>query len=153
MLNTSKISDNMEPREFRFNKNKTFIKYTLPLTKYNEQYHLAKQYNQKYNAIHYYIINNEFRVIGRFDISGNLKRYGITYHIIDEFQNRGIGQTVLRFVVDDIFSNNIEKIIILPINERSAWIASKIGFIPRTKRIYELNLLDYQKFNSNGKSI
>lgn len=153
MIDSSKIIDNMEPIEFRFQKKKEFTKFILPLTKYNEQYFLAKQWDEKYSALHYYIISDGFLVIGRFDVGGDLESMGVTYHIIDEFQNRGIGQMVLGVVVNDIFSHNVGRIIILPINERSASIALKTGFTPRTERIYELKLLDYQKQQSsdNGK--
>ncbi len=45
-----------------------------------------------------YIIDDGTKVIGRFDIGYDLSTTGITYHIIDKFQNKGIGQTVLRFM-------------------------------------------------------
>lgn len=154
MLDRTKIIDNMNPLEFRFNKNNDFIEFLLPLTKYKEQYLLVKQKDKKYNSIHYYIISSSrYQVIGRFDISDYLENEicGITYHIIDEFQNRGIGQTVLGVVVNDIFSHQVNLIRILPINEKSAHIAEKIGFTPRSKRIYELNSLDYQEIQSNCK--
>lgn len=153
MLNKIKIIDNMNPPNFQFNKNNDFIEFLLPLTKYKEQYLMVKQKDKKYNSIHYYIISSGYQVIGRFDISDNLENEtcGITYHIIDEFQNRGIGQTVLGVVVNDIFSHQVNLIKILPINEKSAHIAEKNGFTPRSKRIYELNSLDYQEFQSNCK--
>ena len=55
-------------------------------------------------------------------------------------------------MVEDIFNNhNVDRIIILPINEQSAAIASKIGFTPISQRVYELKLLDYQNSQSNRK--
>ena len=152
IIDSSKIMDNMKTYEFRFQKKQNFSEYILPLTKNNEQYLLIKQKDNQYNFIHYYIIANRTQVIGRFDIGVNTKSCGITYHIIEEFQNRGIGQTVLGFVVEDIFNNhNVDRIIILPINERSVAIASKIGFTPKSQGAYELKSLDYQNSQSNRK--
>lgn len=146
-VDISKIMDDMEPFEFRIQKGQDFSVYTLPLTKMNEQYLLIKQIDKKHNgSIHYYIIESGIQVVGRFDIGYDLSSAGITYHIIDKFQNRGIGQTTLNFVVDDLFEQyKVEKIIILPINDRSKNIALKSGFSKRTERIYELNILEYLK--------
>lgn len=92
-------------------------------------------------------------MIGRFDIGKEIELCGITYHIIDKFQDRGIGQLVLRFVIDDLFSENTDRIRILPTNEKSAYIAQKNGFIKKTSGIYELKALDYQEMQSHGKKI
>jgi len=163
MLKPNNIIDNMMPLEFRFNKNKEFIEDFLPLTKYNEQYIIIRQYGKNHGYIydieddtnqtihyHYYIINSNFQVIGRFDISGDSESCGFTYHIIEEFQNRGIGQTALSFIVNKIFEQGINKIRILAINERSAAIALKIGFTQKSAKVFELERLDYQKLNSNN---
>ncbi len=94
--------------------------------------------------------------MGRFDVSRNCSdRCGITYHICDQFQNRGIGQMVLRFVVDDLFSENINGVILWPTNERSCHIAQKNGFKKGegNQGVYELSLMDYQELQSNSKKV
>lgn len=156
LIDLSKVVDNMQPSEFRFKNNKSSEIRILPLTKYEEQYILIKQiafetYEEEndFLSIKYYIISGE-EVIGRFDIGSSDKRCGISYHIVPSFQNKGIGKMVLSYVVDDLFATlDIEKIIILPINDRSRAIASKCGFIKKADRIYELTSLDYHK---SGKS-
>lgn len=166
MIEPNNIIDNMKPFEFRFNKNKEFIEDFLPLTKYNEQYIIVRQYGKDHGNVyniedstngtlnyHYYIINSKSQVIGRFDVNGDMKSCGFTYHIIEEFQNRGIGQTSLRFIVNNIFEQGVNKIIIIAINERSAAIALKMGFIQKSERVFELRSLDYQQLNSNNKTI
>jgi len=166
MINPNNITDNMKPLEYRFNKSKKFIEDILPLTKYNEQYIIVRQYGKDHGYIydienntnptvhyHYYIINSESQVIGRFDVHGELDSCGFTYHIIEEFQNRGIGQTALSFIVNKIFEQGVNKIIILAVNERSAAIATKIGFKQKSKKVFEMWKLDYQQLNSNNKII
>ena len=64
------------------------------------------------------------------------------FNVLDEFQNRGIGQTALKSIVDDIFNGLVVgRIIILPINERSRAIATKNGFQRKlgSQRIFQLN--------------
>lgn len=158
MINPNNIIDNMEPFEFRFNKNKEFIEDILPYTKYNEQYIIVRQYGIKYDEqsfihYHYYIINNDSRVIGRFDVFGDLESCGITYHIIEKFQNRGIGQTALNFIVNQTFKLGVNRIILLAVNERSSAIALKTGFTQKSEHIFEMLQLDYQLLNSNKKII
>ena len=105
-------------------------------------YSLIKQENSEKEEIHYYIVDNGEKVIGRFDIGYDLedKTAGITYHLIEQFQNRGIGQTALKSVVDDIFNGlPVGRIIILPINDRSVAIAVKSGFQKRAERVFQLN--------------
>lgn len=152
LIDLSKVVDNMEPYEYRFKNNKKSEVMILPLTKQEEQYLLVKQYTLKtceeendFLSIKYYIISRE-EVIGRFDVGNSDKKCGITYHIVPSFQNKGIGQLVLKYVVDDLFDTlDIEKIIILPTNDRSRAIASKCGFIKKTDIVYELTSLDYHK--------
>lgn len=152
MIDPTKITDSMKPPEYRFNKYGEFLEFILPLTKHQEQYLLLKQQNKKQDCIHYYILSTDSKVIGRFDIGGSEKERGITYHIVEEFQNRGIGQMVLKTVVDDLFSQNIARINILAVNERSIAIATKIGFTQKNKYQYVLSFIDYQKQESNQKS-
>ncbi len=152
MIDPTKITDGMKPPEYRFNKYGEFLDFILPLTKNQEQYLLLKQQDKKQDCIHYYILSTDSKVIGRFDIGGSEKERGITYHIVEEFQNRGIGQMVLKTVVDDLFSQNIERINILAVNERSVAIATKIGFVQKNKYQYVLSFIDYQKQESNQKS-
>lgn len=155
----------MKPYEYRFNKNKEFMEDILPLTKYNEQYIIVRQYGKGHGYIydveddtnptlhyHYYIINSESQVIGRFDVCGNIESCGFTYHIIEEYQNRGIGQTALSFIVNKIFEQGVNKIIILVVNERSAAIAMKIGFSQKSKRVFEMWQLDYQHLSESNKT-
>lgn len=166
MIEPNNIVDNMKPYEFRFNKNKKFIEDILPLTKFNEQYIIVRQDGKDHEHIyeiedstnstldyHYYIINSKSQVVGRFDVCGDMESCGFTYHIIEEFQNRGIGQTTLCFIVNNIFEQGVNRIIILAVNERSAAIALKMGFIQKSERIFELRSLDYQQLNSNNKTI
>ncbi len=166
MIDPNNIVDDMKPIEFRFKKNKEFVEDVLPLTKYNEQYIIVRQYGKDHGYIydiedytnsilhyHYYIINSKFQVIGRFDIHGDIKSCGFTYHIIEEFQNRGIGQTALNFIINKIFEQGINKIVILAVNERSTDIALKTGFSQKSKRVFEMRNLDYQQLNSNNKTI
>ncbi len=152
MIDPSKITDTMKPPEFRFNKHGEFLEFILPLTKYQEQYLLLKQKDNKQDSVHYYIINTDSTVIGRFDVGGSENVRGITYHIVEDFQNRGIGQITLQTVVEDIFSQNIDRINILAVNERSAAIAMKAGFVQKHNRHYILNFLDYQKRESSQKN-
>jgi RimJ/RimL family protein N-acetyltransferase len=166
MINPNNIVDNMKPFEYRFNKNKEFIEDVLPFTKYNEQYIIVRQYGKNHGYIydieddisptlhyHYYIINNDSQVVGRFDVCGRIENCGFTYHIIEEFQNRGIGQTALSFIVDKIFKQGVNRIVILAVNERSAAIALKIGFSQKSKRVFEMWQLDYQHLNESHKTI
>lgn len=159
MIDAKKVIDTMHPLEFRFRKWGTFSEFILPLMKYNEQYLLLKQFDEKYSSLHYYIItlsNCLYEVVGRFDVSRDCSdRCGITYHILNPFQNRGIGQMALHFVVDDLFSENIDRIILWPTNERSCYIAQKNGFKKRegNRGIYELSVMDYQALQSNSKKI
>lgn len=142
IINLSKIIDEMTPFEFRIDKTRNFSAYTLPRTKFNELYSLIKQEIPEENRIHYYIVDKGEKVIGRFDIGYNLEdeTAGITYHLIEQFQNRGIGQTALKSIVDDIFNGlPIGRIIILPINDRSVAIAVKSGFQKRAERFFQLN--------------
>lgn len=153
MIDKERVIDMMDPPEFRFRKRGVFQVFVLPPTKYNEQYILLKQLDVKYKSVHYYIINHVYEVIGRFDIGKDSKSCGITYHIIDKFQDRGIGQLVLRSVIDDLFSENVDRIRIWPTNEKSAHIAQKNGFIKNSRNIYELRAFDYQEMQSHGKKI
>lgn len=116
---------------FRINKTEDFSTYTMPKTKFNEEYLVIKQIDEKRSDIHYYIVSDNKSVIGSFDVSYDLedKVAGITYHLIEQFQNRGIGKITLKFVVDDIFNClSIDRIKIAAINERSMAIAVKNGF-------------------------
>lgn len=164
MIDPTKIVDNMNPPEYRFKKCKEFSEAVLPATKYGEEYTVVRQIDESQEFIiddervisersHYYILSDDFRVIGRFDVHGDLETTGITYHIVEEFQNRGIGQTALKFVVDRIFEKGVNRIVILAVNDRSAAIASKAGFTKRTQRTFEMRLIDYQQSKSNGKTI
>ncbi len=56
MIDAKKVIDTMQPLEYRFRKWGTFSEFVLPLTKYNEQYFLLKQFDEKYSSLHYYII-------------------------------------------------------------------------------------------------
>lgn len=154
-IDISRIIDDMKPFEFRIQKDQDFSVHILPLTKRNEQYLLIKQMDKKHNdSLHYYIIDNGIQVVGRFDIGYDLSFAGITYHITDEFQNKGIGQITLSFVVDNLFEEyKVEKIIILPINDRSRNIALKNGFSKRTERIYELSIVEYQRLKSRENEL
>lgn len=49
--------------------------------------------------------------------------------------------------------NNVERIIILPINDRSKNIALKSGFSKKTERIYELNMSEYLKSKSEENEL
>ena len=154
-IDISRITDEMEPYEFRINKNKDFSAYTLK-TKLNELYSLIKQEDIEKCSIHYYVVSNGIEVVGRFNISYLLKNgsAGIAYHIVDEFQNRGIGQTVLRFVIGDIFKSLtlINRITIVAITERSKAIATKNGFSlknPSTKRIFQLTREQWQELQND----
>ena len=143
-IDLSGIIDEMKPFEFRINKAQDFSTYTLPKTKFNEEYFVIKQINEEQSEIHYYVVSEGKRVIGRFDIGYDLEdeTAGITYHLIEQFQNRGIGQTALKSIVDDIFNGLIVgRIIILPINERSRAIATKNGFQRKlgSQRIFQLD--------------
>lgn len=141
-IDLSEIIDEMKPIEFRINKAQNFSTSTLPKTKFDEEYFTIKQINEKKEEIHYYIISDGKRVIGRFDIGYDLEDEiaGITYHLIEQFQNRGIGQIALKSVVDDIFNRlPVGRIIILPINVRGRAIAKKSGFLKRPKIGFELN--------------
>lgn len=142
-----RVSDNMGPPEFCIQKRQDFSAHTLQPTKNNEQYLMIEQVDKRQsNTIHYYIIGNETTVIGRFDIGYTELDYGITYHIVDEFQNRGIGQTALRFVVDELFNKyNAIRIRILAVNDRSRSIALKSGFRKKTETLYELSSAEYQR--------
>lgn len=153
----------MKPIEFRFKKNREFSEAILPATKYGEEYIVLRQRREDElfdidgelhanGKVYYYIIGDESQVIGRFGVSGDLNWCGITYHIVPEFQNRGIGQTALRFVVDEIFANGVERIIVLAVNDRSVAIASKVGFTQKSKRVFELKQLDYQQLNANSRT-
>lgn len=72
-MDLSKIIDDMEPFEFRIKKGQNFSVYTLPLAKMNEQYLLIKQIDKQENSrVHYYIIYDATKVIGRFDIGYDL---------------------------------------------------------------------------------
>ena len=166
MINPNNITDNMSPWEYRFNKNKEFIEDILPLTKYDEQFVIVRQCGKDHGYIyegeddtnpmidyHYYIINSESQVIGRFDVCGHMESCGFTYHIIEEFQNRGIGQIALGFIVNKIFEQGVNKIIILAVNERSAAIAMKIGFSQKSKRVFEMWQLDYQHLSASNKTM
>lgn len=152
LIDLSKVVDNMEPYEYRFKNNRESEVMILPLTKYGQQYFLVKQctftsYGEEndFLSIKYYIISGE-EVIGRFDVGSSDKKCGITYHIVPSFQNKGIGQLVLRYVVADLFDTlDIEKIITLPINDRSRAIASKCGFDKKKEKVYELTSLAYHK--------
>ena len=140
-IDLSRIIDEMEPIEFRINQTQDFFTYTLPKTKYNEQYFVIKQINEEKEKIHYYIVSDGRKVIGRFDIGYNLDdgTAGITYHLIEQFQNRGIGQNALKSIVDDIFNLlPVSRIIILPINDKSIAIAMKNGFQKRAERVFQL---------------
>ena len=138
MFHCSDIIDHMDPYEFRFDRKKEFVESALPLTKCNEQYFVARQHDWKYECIHYYIIHEYSHVIGRFDVGTDLENCGITYHIVSKFQNRGIGQITLGVVVDDLFAQGFSNIRIIPINEKSAHIASKCGFVSQGK-VYQLS--------------
>ena len=141
-IDLSEIIDEMKPIEFRINKAQNFSTSTLPKTKFNEEYFTIKQISEKKEEIHYYIVSDGKRVIGRFDIEYDLEdeTAGITYHLIEQFQNRGIGQIALKSVVDDIFNRlPVGRIIILPINDRSRAIAMKSGFLKRSERVFQLN--------------
>lgn len=154
MIDVSKIVDKMEPVQYRFKKYKEIVEEGYFLTKYDEKYLLLKQQDDKWHSIHYYIVNYDSQVIGRFDVSNSdLESCGIMYHLIPKYQNRGIGQLVLELVVDDLFKNNVQKILIAAVNERSASIALKNGFVPKVKRVYELELDNYQKMQSDSKKI
>lgn len=164
MIDSTKIVDNMNPPEYRFKKHEGFSEAVLPVTKYGEEYTVIRQSDESQEFIiddkrvisessHYYILSDDFRVIGRFDVHGDLETTGITYHIVEEFQNRGIGQVALKYVVDRIFEKGVNRIVILAVNDRSAAIASKAGFTKWTKRAYEMKLIDYQQSKSNGKTI
>lgn len=165
MINPNNITDNMKPYEYRFSKNKEFIEDTLPLTKYNEQYIIVRQCGKDHGYIydveentnptihyHYYIINSESQVIGRFDVCGDVESCGFTYHIIEAFQNKGIGQTALSFIVNKIFTQGIGRIVILAVNGRSAAIALKTGFTQKSQKVFEMTQLDYQQLNTINKT-
>ncbi len=156
MIEPAKIVDNMKPVEERFKKNKEFSEDILPVTKYDEQYIVIRQRDdrsQTSSTIHYYITDNNFQIIGRFDASGDLEECGITYHIVEEFQNRGIGQAALGFVTNELFELGVRKVMILAVNERSCAIASKIGFKQKSRIFFEMSQLDYQQLKSNGKAL
>ena len=141
-IDLSRIIDEMIPVEMRINKTQDFSTYILPKTKFNEEYFVIKQINEEKEAIHYYIVSDGKNVVGRFDIGYDLEdeTAGITYHLIEQFQNRGIGQTALRSIVDDIFNGlPVGSIIILPINDKSRVIAIKNGFLKKSERVFQLN--------------
>lgn len=164
MIEPDKVIDNMMPALFRFNKYGEFSEDILPATKLGEEYIIVRQSGKEkkyivddeletYRNDHYYIINDESQVIGRFDVGGNMDLCGITYHIVEEFQNRGIGQVALMFVVDDIFSRGVGKIRILAEKKRSIAIASKVGFTQKSERLYEMKSTDYQQLKQNSRTI
>lgn len=162
MIDINNITDNMKPFEFRFNKNIDYTEDVLPLTKCDESYIILRQYGKDHGYIyddgddikptisyHYYIVNSDFNVIGRFDVYGSVESCGFTYHIIEEYQNRGIGQIALNFIVGKIFEQGVNRIVILAVNERSAAIAMKAGFSQKSKRAFEMCQLDYQKLRES----
>ncbi len=157
-IDASKLIDNMKPFEFRLKKDDNFLVHTLPLTKNKEQYLMLEQLDKRQiDTLHYYIVNSGTTVIGRFDIGWDESSYGITYHIVDEFQNRGIGQTALKFVVGELFNKyNASRIIIAAINDRSRSIALKSGFHKmdeKTERIYELSSAGFQRTKSKKSDL
>lgn len=150
MLDLNKIEDKMEPREFRFRNGFDYQEIFMPVTKNGEQYYLLKK--EYKDNIRYYVVSEDNKVIGRFIVGGDSRKSGLTYHIVPDYQNRGIGQLVLSVIVEDAFSLNIESLILHPTNERSAAIAIKNGFKPMNMRIeyFKLTKLDYQ--NKKEKS-
>lgn len=109
---------------------------------------------QQSDTMHYYVVDNGTTVIGRFDISWYELNYGITYHIVDEFQNRGIGQTALKFVVDELFNKySAVRIRILAVNDRSRNIALKSGFRQKTEKLYELSFTEFQREKSKDDGL
>lgn len=163
MINPNRIADYMKPLEYRFNKYKEFTEDVLPLTKYDDAYIVVRQYGKDHGEIyvnvedpkytetrfsyHYYVINSESQVVGRFDVCGSVEHCGITYHIIEEFQNRGIGQAALGYIVDRIFERGANRITILAVNERSVAIALKVGVVQKSKRVFEMRQVDYQRLH------
>lgn len=154
-IDISRITDNMKPPKFRIQKWQDFSVHTLPLTKNNEQYLMIEQVDkQQSDTMHYYVVDNGTTVIGRFDISWYELNYGITYHIVDEFQNRGIGQTALKFVVDELFNKySAVRIRILAVNDRSRNIALKSGFRQKTEKLYELSFTEFQREKSKDDGL
>lgn len=154
-IDISRITDNMKPPKFRIQKWQDFSAHTLPLTKNNEQYLMIEQVDkQQSDTMHYYVVDNGTTVIGRFDISWYELNYGITYHIVDEFQNRGIGQTALKFVVDELFNKySAVRIRILAVNDRSRNIALKSGFRQKTEKLYELSFTEFQREKSKDDGL
>ena len=154
-VDITRITDSMKPPEFRIQKLQDFFAYTLPLTKNNEQYLMIEQIDKRQsNTIHYYVIDDGITVIGRFDIGYSELDYGITYHIVDEFQNRGIGQIALKFVVGQLFNKyGATRIRILAINDRSRSIAQKSGFRRKTEKLYELSATEFQRDRSKENEL
>lgn len=157
-IDGSNLVDNMKPPEFRFNKWNDFSASVLPLTKNNEQYVMLEQLDKRQsNSLHYYIVSGGTTIIGRFDIGWNDLNYSVTYHIVEEFQNRGIGQTALKFVVGELFNKHNAAIIRLAaVNDRSRSIAIKSGFHKRneqTERIFELSSAEYQRTRNKDKTL
>lgn len=155
MLEIDKIVDKTVNRigywNQRFLKNKVYEEIQLSVTKNGEQYYLLKRDDiEERDYYSYYIVNEENEVIGRFFAGRYENRGGITYHILPEYQNRGIGQLVLSVVVDDLFNMGYELVRILAINERSKAIALKNGFVLSTKMVYILPKLDYEKRCQNN---
>lgn len=154
-IDISRITDNMKPPKFRIQKWQDFSAHTLPLTKNNEQYLMIEQVDKRQSdTMHYYVVDNGTTVIGRFDIGWYELNYGITYHIVDEFQNRGIGQTALKFVVDELFNKySAVRICILAVNDRSRSIALKSGFRQKTEKLYELSSTEFQREKSKDDGL
>jgi hypothetical protein len=71
----------------------------------------------------------------------------MNYHIVSRFQNRGIGQLVLAFVVRIFFRENRDRILMCPTNERRASIAQKTGFVKKRVEFTNLSCL----IINNGK--
>lgn len=125
----------------------------MPVTKNGEQYYLLKRDDiEERDYYSYYIVNEESEVIGRFFAGRYENRGGLTYHILPEYQNRGIGELVLGVIVDDLFNMGYELVRILPTNERSKAIALKNGFVLSPSKVYcyVLTKLDYEKRCQNN---
>ncbi len=146
VLELKKVVDKMEPYQHRFKHYMSYHEIPMPVTKNGEQYYLLKNDQIIDNLHFYYVINEENQVVGRFSANVFEKNCGLTYHIIPEYQNRGIGQLVLSIMVEDLFTLDVEIIRLHPTNERSAAIAMKNGFVPMHRKVeyYTLTRLDYQ---------